>query len=92
MNAHEATRVVPAEAVHFEFQFVLQGVEIECRVDERAFERWRRLGDHGGSIVQFRKYARAIAAVHMAHQTTRPGERWRVTVDEGHAFCMRVGS
>lgn len=92
MNAHAAADVGPVEGAHFEFQFRVQGVEIECRVDERAFERWRFLGDHTGTIGQFRRFVRAIAAIHIAHQETQPGERWRVAVDAGHVFCMRLAA
>ena len=91
MNPHEPNAVAAGhEAAHFEFQFVAQGVDVECWVDERAFERWRRLGDHAGSMVQFRKFARAIAIAHIAHHRTTPGERWRVRIGENQATCLRL--
>ena len=91
MTTHETNQVDAAQDLaHFEFQFVAQGVDVECWVDERAFERWRRLGDHAGSMVQFRKFARAIAIAHIAHHRTTPGERWRVRIGENQATCLRL--
>jgi SH3-like domain-containing protein len=92
MITHETNPVAAAhDAAHFEFQFVAHGVDVECWVDERAFERWRRLGDHDGTMVHFRKFARAIATAHIARHATAPGERWRVRIDEGQATCLKLG-
>ena len=93
MITHATNAITTApDAVHFEFQFVAHGVAVECWVDERAFERWRRLGDHDGKMVQFRKFARAIATAHLTRHATAPGERWRVRIDEGQASCLQLGS
>lgn len=93
MSPHETNPVAAAhEVAHFEFQFVAHGVDVECWVDERAFERWRRLGDHGGTMVHFRKFARAIATAHIARQATAAGERWRVRIDACQASCLQLCS
>lgn len=92
MTTHATNAIATAhDAAHFEFQFVAHGVGVECWVDERAFERWRRLGDHGGTMVHFRKFARAIATAHLGRHPTAPGERWRVCIDEGQATCLKLG-
>lgn len=90
MNQNAPNQAATVAGAHFEFQFVAQGVTIECQVDEAAFERWRRLGDHEGTMLQFRKYARAIATAHIGKQATNAGERWRVHIESGQVCCHRL--
>jgi len=90
MNQTAPNQAATVAGAHFEFQFVAQGVAIECQVDEAAFERWRRLGDHEGTMLQFRKYARAIATAHIGKQATDAGERWRVHIEAGQVCCHRL--